>query len=750
MSELPAIATTQDQLIGRKALINEIMQGVDQGRRVFALEGITGVGKTAALAAVVVELDRRKYCPAVLNAVEQASEDLAIATIYNQLKSLPQDPEAVINALAQRLTDNAPKVVRAIAGALMADMAKLATDKFGKTIDLAQQLVSGDLLSSPVGEALDAVQASNKRLFLTRFLDALAEAGTLVVISIDNVDQTNLPEFIRFLISSKPPSLVLLLAHNTERGDNGRWDNIVSDAKAGKGLQITVEPLGRGEIHAWFLRDVGRAPTSAECDRLLQVTGGRPQELVEAIEAVANGVDPIAGDFSGYYVTRRQAIAGDARAVAELLAIIPYDATVAVDLLERAAARIGCANIGPAIDQLLKERLLKNSASRLALSHALVQDTWREGIADQRWADLVGGWHEAYSHFNPSQLTGPDATAIIPVIRTLLVEATPAAEVVEAGAQLLKAGQLQVGLELVDSGWQVGSATEKGSEDMLQHALLAAKTRLDLGRYSEVDEPLAQAERSTNKDTRVAALLLRMKLALRRNTYVVLWKLAKDLDGLTDCPSEQAEIQAILNVAFRDLGDAEGIRATTDKLIVLREQLVAEQQMSIDRSIARALAKLEDVEGAEEVAERALASASEIGTARDIGNAYLARAEVRRYGRRYAEALADYHQAEAFGRGIGNRDSQLWSLLGAAAAQIESGDPKAARVTLEEVSALLSEPGYAHPIETAHAQLLRALAGEAVDIEKLLRKYEDLGIRWPRGIFDQHSATGSLAGPTPL
>lgn len=750
MSRSPTIAHAPTQLIGRTPLIEEILRGVEGPRRLFALEGITGVGKTAVLSAVMVELNRRGYCPAVLNAVEQASEDLAVAMIYAQLKSLPQDPEATIEELQKRITSNLPKALRSVTAAVMADLAKLATDKAGKTIDALQKIVAGDTPTTPVGEALDQLEASNKRLFLSQFLGALEGAGTKVAIVIDNVDQANLTDFLRFLIAASPESMVLLLAHNMERGDNLKWDNVASDIKAKSGMQLLVAPLGRSDVAEWFHRDIGRWPSNTELERLERATGGRPHDLELALIAFRDGVDPATGDYSGYYEARRRAITGDARTIAELLAIMPYDARVGADALELAAAHVGVADVGPALDRLGQDRLLRDAASGVALAHALVQDTWRLGLTQARRAKLVDGWYAAWGHFQGDQLTSPDATAILPVIVTPLLEARPPAEVAEIGNRLLRAGQVEVGLQLVDRGWKFEALAGRGGEDVVQQALLAAKTRLEMGRYSEVDEPLAQAERSTDTEARIEALLLRMKLALRRNAYDLLWLLAEQLDVITDSPRHRASAQATLNVAYRDIMDLEGVRVSTERLMKLRDQLPPEQRMSLDRSIARALAKLNDLDAALDVAERAINGASDFGTARDLGNSFLARGEVRRYRREYFEALNDYRMAEQFGRGMGNRDSQLWSLLGAAAAHIESGNAPAAQAPLSQVSALLSEPGYSHPIESAHLHLLRALAGEALDDATVMRPYEELGIDWPRSILARFREGAASTETTPL
>ena len=189
-------------------------------------------------------------------------------------------------------------------------------------------------------------------------------------------------------------------------------------------------------------------------------------------------------------------------------------------------------------------------------------------------------------------------------------------------------------------------------------------------------------------------LLVRMKLALRRNAYEALWKTYADVEALA--PGDvhaQAEAQSTLNVAYRDLLNYDGIRATSKRLEELRGQLDEKVRLSVDRALARGFAKLGDQKPALEYAESALKLASEVGSARDLGNAYLARAEVHRYGKRHADAVADYSRAAEIARGVANRDLLLWALLGKAAAHLEAGQRDKASPLFQELSHLLGQPG---------------------------------------------------------
>ncbi len=758
MSGLPAPPTPPDcGLIGRQLLFNEIFGHARQGRHLFALEGVTGVGKSALLEVVSTELEKLDLGGiTALNAAQLTSEELAIAAIYVRLKGLARDPEAVVAEIKKQFTDNLPHVLRKLAAAAAADLVKVVAEKAEKTIEAAKEILTGEAGGDSVGTMLDSLDGANRRFFLIRFLQALEDAGNPVVIAIDNFDgaDPSLTEFVRFLVKSKPPNTIVAIAHNTEVGNNLHWDYVVADIEARGGAAYKLDVFEGPVIAEWFHRDIGRWPSGIELAALTASTGGRAYNVKQAIEAIRDGgADPVSGNYRGYYELKRRALAIEARAVAELLAVMNYDAGVARDSLAVAAQQLGVADIGPALDELRAERLLKEVGVFVGLVHRLAQDTWREAITGPRRTTLAAAWYETIRQLDAQQLTEPGITALIPVVVTPLIEAKSLDEVAEIGACLIAAGQIQTGLELLDHTWKFGAVDSRGGADMLQHALLAARTRLALGRYQEVDEPLTQAALvAQERGPKLEILLLRMKLALRRNTYPLLWTLAESLEELAaDDVDAKVEGQQILNVAYRDLLDYAGIKRSSDALLALRNFVNATTRMSMDRALARALAKLGDTEAASQSAESALSASQEVGSVRDIGNAHLARAETARYRGDFGAALVDYRKAEEIARGTGNRDSQLWALLGEAAAHIESAQRDRAKAPLDQVAALLAEPGYEHPLEAAHATMLRVFAGlDQKPAAEVLAPYEALGVAWPAAYLQSFLEKGMVAGTTPI
>jgi len=646
--------------------------------------------------------------------------------------------------------------MRKILGAVIADVTKLATDKVGKTTEAVQEIISGKGMARSVEAELTALDRDNLRYFLREFLQAVVDAGNPFVVAIDNLDAADvgLISLVRFLIKTKPSRVALVLAHNSEVGDNTDWDNILADLRARGGRVFSVEPLERPAIATWFTREIDRWPTDTELDELETASHGRAMALRLAIDAIRDGTSqPIQPDYAGYYERARRGLSPDARAVAELLAVINRNAMVPRDLLAGAADNLGILNIGPALDELHDRRLLKVNAQGVALAHSLAQQSWRATINTLRLRRLAEAWFAVVAAYSVAELIRPEATGLLPIIAEPLIENRLPAEIAQIGDQLIAAGQVRSGLELLDRTWKASAERHIGA-NAFQHALIAARTRLELGQYAEVDEPLTQAAAAAGDvpSAKIQVLLLRMKLALRRNVYSALWDFARQLElevGQNIDPRIEGEL--ILNVAYRDLLDFEGIRASSDRLIRLKDESTARQQNSIDRALARSLAKLGETDFALERARAALDATTAAGSIRGVGNANLALAEVLRYRRDYERAIEAYHRAAAFGRATANRDSHLWSLLGEAAAHIESGTRDRASRSLDEVAALLAEPGYEHPLETAHFGLLSILAGRTdTAAEEAINRYESLGITWAAPYLHAFQQSGRLAGTIPI
>lgn len=749
---MPSQQTFARPLFGRDDLAATFWSEVKAGRRHFGFEGASGVGKTAFLGVAESTLQGAGYSVARLNAAEQAGEELAIAAIYGELKGLAQDPEAVVQCFRERFLKDTAKNVRKVAAAVAADMVKAVVDKAEKTIEVMQEIAAGEDADDNVADQLEALDHSNRRQFLTKFLQALEDAGNKVAISVDNLDAPDLLGFARYLIAAQA-GVVIMAAHNTERDpDNRAWDLIAGDMESYSGRVFVIEPLDRHAVEAWAADVLGRPPDLEFIDEVMASSRGRAFDIKVLLEAERDGTQkPPQRNFDRHLATKRQELDGAARTVGDLLSALPHDVFAPVDRLAVAAASMGVDNLAPSLDALRRVRFLKEHASGIALAHSLLQDFWLADVNAVRREAVLDAWYAAFPIGTPQELTSGATIAMLPLITPKALETKNDDELSAIGTQLVDMGQVEVGLKFLDRPWNFDE--QRQEERTLQHALIAAQARLQLGRYEEVEEPLRQAELTAfAPEERIGTLLLRLKLSLRRNAYSVLWKTYAELEPLiAEDASSQAEALSILNVAYRDLLDREGIRGTTEKLQALRGSLTDQGRMAIDRTLARALAKVGDDAAALPYAESGLTLAEEVGSARDLGNAFLARGEVQRYAFRFAEAVSDYQKAAEIARGTGNRDSLLWSLLGEAAAHIEAGEADQTKKLLDQLQKLLTQAGYDHPLESAHLALLRILAGAPSEpIPATVARYETLGVTWVTRLLSDFRKTGRVGRPTPL
>ncbi len=705
----------------------------------FAIEGATGIGKSALMAQLSGTVRGESgHALAAINAAQRPSEELVVASIYQQLFKIDSAPRALFNKAVERFRSDLPGAVRKVFVALLADGLKLVTDKAENTIGALGEIAGGDGASSDIADQLLALDGDSRRYFIREFLYAIADIAGGAVIAIDNFDSADnsLVGFIRFLIKERPPRVRILLAHNSEVGDNSSWDNVVADLRAGGGKLMQLRSLDQSAVSSWFQDIFGRNPTSSELEELLAETHGRPYSIDLAFRALREGNSGgVKSDYSGYYERSRRRLSKDARAVAELLALLSRDTLIDSDLLAYAAECLNIDSLSSALDELIDQRLLRREDSYLGLAHSLAQETLQQTISQPRRSQLCQAWYTAVHQLPVVELASASAVGLLPAIVDPLCDNRSPSDVVQIGTRLIESGQVRAGLEFVDRSWRVADTGIGKADDVFNYAMLAAQTRLDIGRYREVDGPLAHAElMAGTADSKLAQVeILRMKLALRRNAYADLSPLAESIRGrVFDDLRLQVERELVLNVALRDLMDLGELSASRDRLLELRAQSDLDQQNSIDRALARSSAKLGDSDSALAFANSALQSSNDLSSIRAVGNANLAFGEASRYRKDYASAMEGYAKAVAIARATGNRDSLLWSLLGIVAGCIEQDDGAAATGPLEELDALLGEPGYEHPLETAHTALLHSLYASSEETgTNALQLYKQLGVVWP-------------------
>lgn len=764
MSEMSFTLYRMDRprLWGRDAFAAQIMADVKAGCTIIGLEGVTGAGKSEfSFQFARLCQEERGPDPLVIDGGVAATEELLIGNLCVQLRAVPRGEFQGFEEKAQRFLDRLVPSMRKIGGAMIQDIAKAAgRDKVEKTVEAVTNFLAGiDGEPDPYGKLAEADE-SNRRTLIIEYLQFMTDLGNPLCIFVDDYEhlETSGREFLRLLLRRKPDNCLLLIAVNTEREPASDWRSILApNIKAANGEVYLVPDLSREEIAAWYQADVRlEADEQTVEDLIRQSRGGRPAYLVAILAALEAGrAQPRIPDFDELQAVRRRSLSPNAQILGDLMSLLPGDVAVPRALLDAAANAAGI-DARAAFDELFGASLVQRIGDRVRFVHSSYAISWAGDINEQRQDGLKELWYRALEQ--AGYTSGDVLTCgLLSLVAPRIVERQSSEDIARLATNLEKHGAQDDSLLLLTTSWRASPDAGSARDGMIEHALQAAQLQLDLGRYAAVQEPLRAVELKEPDGTplRNAADLLRMKLSLRLNRYPLVWSLSKKLaNKASGDPGVQLERELLVNTALRDLMDEAEIRASIERLQRFAENADASDRAAINRSLARSFAKIGETDEALRLANEALELADAQGDVRVIGNAHLALGEALRHAEQEVGALDHYRTAIDFGSASGNRDSELWSRMGEAATHLQLGDFQQARGSLAAATALAIEPGFEHPLETAHVSLIGAitevLAGSAIDQSDVLARYRRLGISWPEAYLQETQSRGTLPRAIPL
>ena len=322
----------------------------------------------------------------------------------------------------------------------------------------------------------------------------------------------------------------------------------------------------------------------------------------------------------------------------------------------------------------------------------------------------------------------------------LLERAIPTAE------RLVSAGSYAAAIETYKKGL-------RAAENMEEH-LTAARARLgiatsllDTGSYREALEILKQV-RVEDEELQALAFLIHGRALIRLNSYAqarAALDQARVYYGALDQASGQIEVEKEINTILRDLGrHREAVDQATQLVGTAQKEKVSPLvQASCFRALARSLALTGEKIASLRAGNRALDIARAEKSWRSEGNAHLAKGEAFRHGRQFPQALAEYQLAADIAEKLANRDSWLWSLLGAADSLLLLGQLDEALARLADLGAVLKGASKRYPLEYLHWRLslevIRFIKDGKSPRPLRLRasKYASLGISWP-ALYVEH------------
>lgn len=765
MSNTPVSLYRMDRprLWGRDEFAGELMAEVKAGCTIIGLEGVTGSGKSEfSIQFGEVCQEERGPPPLVIDGGFASTEVLLIGKICALLRDVPRADYQAFEENAQGFLDRLLPGMRKVGGAIVQDLAKVAGfDKAEKTIEALTNLLAGVDGEPDPYRMLAEEDEANRRTLIIEYLQFVTDLGNPLCIFIDNYEllESSARAFLKVLLRRKPGNCLLLIAVNTEIDSSSDWRSIMAPnilAQAG-GRVYSVPDLSTADIAAWYKVDIGYDPDEqAVQDLIRESQGRRPALLATILSALGNGERaPPIPNFDELQAARRRSLSVNARRLGDLMSLLPGDVTIPQNLLD-AASRAAGIDGRSAFDELYDARLIQRVENRVRFVHSSYATSWAKDINQQHRDELEEMWYNAWEqagYAKGDELTG----GLLSLVAPRIVERQSSDDIARLATSLEEHGAQYDSLLLLTTSWQapLDAETERGG--VIEHALQAARLQLELGRYAAVQEPLRAVELKEPDGTplRNAADLLRMKLALRLNRYPLIWTLSDKLaKKASDDPGVQLERELLVNTALRDLMDEAGILASIERLQGVVDNVGDADRAAINRSLARSYAKIGETDKALRLAKDALELADAEGDVRAIGNAHLALGEALRHAGQEFDALDHYRDAIDFGSASGNRDSELWSRMGEASAHLQMGDLDSARASLAAAAALANDPGFEHPLETAHVALIGALteivAGNAVDQGTVLARYRRLRIAWPEAYFLETQSRGALPRAIPL
>jgi len=751
-----------EQLYGRGELLDELMHQLAQSCTIFGLDGVSGIGKSQVadrFAFFASKDDERVYMR--IDVSEQPSEELLIARLYNELQEVPKTFSQSSDSLASEIFARAPGIGRRLLAGAFQDVMKKVNEHLEHTMDAVAKEFSGEHSEGSTGALLTETNSANQRYFIREFMTFVADLGNPVILLFDNYEhaEPGAQLFLNWLLDMKPEHWVVVLVTNLEKLTETDWQKrMVPAIELKAGMTRRVDPPSRQAIAEWFEDVVKRPPSDGDIDQAIALTNqGRPVWLRDYLPAVAKGgALPRAPALPAQFTARRNAVGIPARRVAELMAFARADAQIPRAWVEAAAAHYGVDHVGSAIDELLACSEIVAIDDKLSFYNSSYREGWRVGFARPDLLKAEKAWYEVYQATGDAMLAVPGA-GVLPGLALRIAMQDDGSNITRVATDLIQAGSVNTALAIVDASWQASTEMDSPGPDVIDHALIAAQTRLDVGKYRDANESLQMIARYTGRSRlqEIQADLLRLKLALRQNAYPMVWILSEKLEKEAgDDVGVQLLRELVVNTAHRDLYQKPEISESVARILGFTNGVPEDERAKAGRSVARSLAKLGRTTEALTAAESSVEFAKRSGDAREIANAELAMAESLRYAGRLQEAVAFYRDAEALARGSGNRDCEIWCILGRACAHLQAGELDDAEDAIRNGSNVINAPGFEHPLESAHLNMLdlmvSVLRGEGIDIAGALLPYKHLGIDWPGAFIDEVANSRRVANPIPI
>lgn len=737
-------------LYGREGLCQELEAylSASDGRSVV-LVGPTGIGKSSLLEAcadrvsdddVLIRIQIKSKAHSLSSFVGEFGAEVAKVfgpsspTLGSVLESLSKEPVKKIVVLAKAIFTDAASALPA------GETAKAVMDAASEAV--------GQAMESPF-ETLAAASADDLNVLLDTALKEISSerGGVILIDSAENSSDAVLKTIVH-LILRLPSNWKVVVAVNNETEDGQRVYRKLERA-AGLAVAETVHVggLDYGAVETWATDSGADDQLRDQAETATRELGGRPYYLKQWLNGTPldSCILALARQVSPQYRARIEALAPGARALLEVLAVFPPELPVYSEFLAVIENDIGLsASLSTCVTQLQNAGFIRaDAAGQVSFDH---EETRRQVLdcvvpADrQKWSSLLS---ERFATFS-----GDTRNLEIQYAEFMLnVTAGNQGYLLEhadlLGEDLRNGGAATAAIEIYDIAER--NMVEMESESRKASLQLSKAEALNsIGDYSAALDALRLSDLIDGGNFSVRAELAALLASVRLNNYEAARHRADNLLGSEEVVGTSHEIEVLrrLNVIQRDTGDYESAAKSALKAIELAKALNADARLQSRcyRTVARSLVFLADgLTEASGAAARALENATSAKAPRDIGNSYLAQAEVERHSGNHKRAIDLYDKAGTQARRIGNVDSLLWAQLGCADSLFLSGDIAQASSKLRQLDAAFKSD---HPLERLHWRLSKLavaqVCGEDVadELQEVVEDYKGLGISWPGTYVD--------------
>jgi tetratricopeptide (TPR) repeat protein len=754
--------TLPQHLYGRDHELRQLSERLaSRSRHRIVLRGPSGIGKSALLGVLQKRLQAWGGPDAcLLQEIESQAHTLnyLLGQLTAQIveQSLSALPSPRLTAIRQALNERPHEYIWTLVSAAATDVADKLAPNTKRTLESLVDIAgkaAGDSSPTALAERIRRAAQDDILASFLSLLNLLSRESLSGCIMIDRLEAGSeaVQDAVLAIARCLPENWSLLVAVNDEIPEGIQTIYKISPLLSYMGTaDFELGPLAVSALELWKNEVSGNPGTIVELHDVIENTGGRPLFLADWVSGLSTEAASrnVVSRLGAYYKQRLSLLSGKGKHLLQLLSLLPSRALLPFSLIRFIVAPQDPFVAYEVVSELEEKHFLKKVAGEgdiYKINHELIskyvarqlpQDTARAAAQELLNALFQSttrqDQRDSFVEIHLADLAGRDSE--------LLERAIPTAE------HLVSTGSYAAAIEIYRKGLR---AAENANEQLTaaRARLGIATSLLDTGSYHESLEALGQV-RVEDQELQARAFLIRGRVLISLNSYndaLTALDQAKARYTALRQASGQIEVEKEVNTILRDLGRHEEAVSQATQLVETAqvERIPPLVQASCYRALARSLALTEEVSSSLKAGSRALDIARAEKSLRAEGNAHLARGEGYRHGRQFPQALEEYQQAANIAEKLANRDSWLWSLLGAADSLLLLDQLDEALARLADLGAVLTGASKRYPLEYLHWRLsvetIRFINGgrSARALRSSATKYARLGIAWPSSYVDQ-------------